>query len=529
MSKHINKRLALLLAATLIISGNITSFAAPVEGSTETEPIVSEESEAVVTEDFLKASELKDFVISYGAVEGYIGTDEKVEIPNGVINIADDAFLSDETTKEVYIPASVRFISPNAFTGAQNIEKVVVDEANEDYASVDGIVYSKNMEELIYYPIKHSESEYVFPKSLKYLPCIESDGYYYCVLYGADAVKKITINKEFTDTRALAPFLDTMRETTEIEVAEGNEEFVARDKVVYSEGGTCLYYYPAAKPDESFDVPEGVTKIDIKGYRYQDKLKKINIGKDVISLGADNYSLHKFYEIASINVDPENPKYSSKDGVLYSKSGKTLIQYPQGAVPENGVVKIGSDVTQIGYAAFQENYHINSVKLPSKLKKIGHAAFMSSSIKSISIPDSVTSIGEDAFAVCLQLEKVKLSENITKIPEYAFFYSEKLASINIPQKVKTIGGRAFSGCGELKSIKFGKKVESIGKAAFYDCKKLKKITFLGNAPQIANSTKTEETGAFIGVKATAYYPAGNTTWTAKKRVNYGGKLTWKAK
>ena len=64
--------------------------------------------------------------------------------------------------------------------------------------------------------------------------------------------------------------------------------------------------------------------------------------------------------------------------------------------------------------------------------------------------------------------------------------------------------------------------------AFYGCSNLKKIYFVGNAPDIDNSTWADfEEVAFGRVTATAYYPKGNKTWTSDKLQNYGGKLTWK--
>ena len=91
---------------------------------------------------------------------------------------------------------------------------------------------------------------------------------------------------------------------------------------------------------------------------------------------------------------------------------------------------------------------------------------------SVTIPNSVTSIGNYAFAWCTGLTSITIPNSVTSIGDYAFAYCESLISIIIPNSVTTIGYRAFWGCKSLKSITVPNSVTSIGDMAFEGCTNL---------------------------------------------------------
>ena len=139
-------------------------------------------------------------------------------------------------------------------------------------------------------------------------------------------------------------------------------------------------------------------------------------------------------------------------------------------------------------------------------------------IHSVTIPESVTSIGKYAFARCSSLTSLKLGENIKTIGDHAFYYCIKLESVTIPQSVTFMGDRAFTGCAQLNSLtindaaisigdwtfdecyklttlSLGEKIKTIGDYAFYDCRILNNVTI----PQSVTSIGDHAFGCCYGM------------------------------
>ena len=137
---------------------------------------------------------------------------------------------------------------------------------------------------------------------------------------------------------------------------------------------------------------------------------------------------------------------------------------------------IPNSVITVGESAFLK-CELESITLSTILENIGKSAFSGcDNLKSITIPNSVTSIGDRAFEDCRSLESVSLPNNLETIPDYLFWGSNLyLTSINIPSSVKTIGKHAFDNCA-FTSITIPEGVLTIGEGAFQRCNKLKSIS-----------------------------------------------------
>ena len=107
-----------------------------------------------------------------------------------------------------------------------------------------------------------------------------------------------------------------------------------------------------------------------------------------------------------------------------------------------------------------------------------------SSLTSVTIPNSVTSIGEGAFLGCSGLTSVTIPNSVTSIGESAFSGCRGLTSVDIPNSVTTIGASAFSGCSGLTSVDIPNSVESIGNYAFRDCSGLTSVTIPNSVTSI---------------------------------------------
>ena len=143
--------------------------------------------------------------------------------------------------------------------------------------------------------------------------------------------------------------------------------------------------------------------------------------------------------LKAINVSPENPLYSSKDGVLYNKDMTTVILAPPGLKE----ITIAEGTLEIAIFAFF-SCKVESIYLPSSLKKIGFYAFSSSSLRSIEIPQNVSCIESNAFNDCWALRSVVLPASITELGESSFIFVYSLQSFTTYSLIPPDADSAFT-------------------------------------------------------------------------------------
>lgn len=134
------------------------------------------------------------------------------------------------------------------------------------------------------------------------------------------------------------------------------------------------------------------------------------------------------------------------------------------------------------------------VVIPSKIngvtvETIGHAAFERSAVTSVTIPDSVTSISDEAFVNCPKLTNISIPNSVTYIGFSAFSSCTSLKSITLPSSLSFISGALFLGCSQLTTIHIPVSVTSIGNNAFADCPSLMTVTYPGSKTQWDDITK----------------------------------------
>ena len=153
----------------------------------------------------------------------------------------------------------------------------------------------------------------------------------------------------------------------------------------------------------------------------------------------------------------------------------------------------GLPVVGISERAFYHASKITSVTIPDTVTSIGNEAFIEcESLVDIVIPDSVTTIGGGAFYKCSSLVDVTISESVTCIERCMFYECVSLTNINIPDSVVYIGNLAFYGCTSLTNVKMSNNIETIDSLAFIQCASLKNISIPDSIRQFGG------TGEFIG-------------------------------
>ena len=198
----------------------------------------------------------------------------------------------------------------------------------------------------------------------------------------------------------------------------------------------------------SVTIPNSVTSIEEGAFGACTSLTSVTIPNSVTSIG--NWAFNSCTSLTSIEVVPNNPTYTSVGGILYDKNQTTLIHCPEG---KSGSVTIPSSVTSIGNWAFNSCTSLTSITIPNSVTSIGDGAFQScTSLTSITIPSSVTSIGESAFYGCTSLTSLTIPNGVVSILGTTFAYCTSLTSLTIPNSVTSIGMEAFIGCTSLASI-----------------------------------------------------------------------------
>ena len=130
-------------------------------------------------------------------------------------------------------------------------------------------------------------------------------------------------------------------------------------------------------------------------------------------------------------------------------------------------VSFPSGLTTIGNGAFYNCTQLTGADIPEGVTRIGERAFESCSrMTSLTIPNSATSIGEKAFYTCKKLSEIVIPDGVNILGQYAFGNCQELASITIGNGVATIGEYAFQGCNALETVVMGNSITSIGQSAF---------------------------------------------------------------
>lgn len=183
------------------------------------------------------------------------------------------------------------------------------------------------------------------------------------------------------------------------------------------------------------------------------------------------------------------------------------------------------------------NYKYNGaaadVTIPSRYQgkpvtTIGHAAFFNSAVTSVTIPDSVTSISDEAFINCPKLTNISIPNSVTYIGFSAFSSCTSLKSITLPSSLSFISGALFLGCSQLTTIHIPVSVTSIGNNAFVDCPSLMTVTYPGSKTQWDDITKGRNSDVLenhlICAKLEATFTADGES-ISTQTIDRGGKFT----
>lgn len=411
---------------------------------------------------------------------------ETIDIPDGVKTIGTYAFQDCSSVTDIKVPDSVAEIGAAAFSGCSSLESMTLPFVG--YSSSQTAASSKTLFGYIFGTKSYtggtevkqmystSGTTYYIPASLKSVR-ITGGTLLYGAFYGCSGLTHLALPENLTEVGKYGfyqcsglkeislPAGVTSIGSYAFAGCSGLKEFSFPPKVSSIESFT----FSGCTLMDQVAIPQGITEIGASAFQNCSNLTHIIVPDSVTTMGADVFS-------GCSSLKSMTLPFVGYSGSASSASAKTLFGYIFGTVSYKGGMATKQYYSSSSYKTYYIPASLNNVMITGGKKILYGTFYGCSGLNRITLPETITGIGQKAFYQCTALSEITIPQNVT----------------------------------------------SLEANAFADCTGMKYVTFSGKALETIAST------AFTGVTATVFYPVSDVTWNDIIGNQYGGNLTWQS-
>ena len=349
----------------------------------------------------LKTIKLPDSIEKfYGAVFDCCKELTEVSLPSGLKTVPLNTFFRCYKLTTVNLPANVEYVHPEFAIECSSMTNIFIDESNLKYKNIDGALYDKSGDSLLYMPALNEKVN---------------------IAEGTKVITKYALSNCITQTNINIPAslikisdssFSECRNLDNIFVNKNNTVFTDLKGVLYSKDQTIIYVYPRKK-EGKYSIYDKVTKINGYAFYGATLLEDIEIPSATVSIGYAAFH--------------------------YCLSLKSVV------LPDN--------ITSIGTNAFNQCSELEKVVLPKNLSIIAVQMFQfCQKLSEVVYPENLKKIERDAFFQCKSLVSGNIPEGTTFIDYRAFKGCSALKTLSLPSSLKTIGMSAFDEMSSLEEV-----------------------------------------------------------------------------
>ena len=373
----------------------------------------------------------------------------------GALNCEYISFSNSKNLKVISIECeSITGLKADSFMNCNSLEEInIIDPTNKtNLYSVDGVLFSNETNEMLYYPPKNKTVTFSVPEGVEKLCSIS-----------CDSIEVLNIPSTVTNLGQIS-----CENLESINVSSNNQTYSSIDGVLYNKSITEMLFFPLSSTINDFVIPQSVTNADFAKNTWDTKpykhLRSITIPKNVLEFRVSTYYQVVSGSLENIYVEKDNPKYYSKDGILFSKGTEydSIVAYPQNNQTKVFTLPKGNPVCQFSAIGCK---NLEEVRIPASVTTVSFTLIYGDYIKRIVVD-------EDNPNYC-DIDGVLYSKDKKTLLRYPRGRSE--STYDFPIGIEAFGELAIWGNPYLKSLVIPDSITSL-RLAIYSCDNLKEIT-----------------------------------------------------